>query len=70
VTLIAADEADLAVLGEFGRRLDEGPRDPRMEWRSLARPEQLLPPDPWRVFYLQGGRGSGKRAPGPRASAN
>jgi phage terminase large subunit-like protein len=66
MTLLLPDEADLAALGMLGRRLDEEPRDPRIEWRATARPEQLLPPGPWRIFYLQGGRGSGKRAPGLR----
>ena len=62
MTLLAADDADLAVLGEFGRRLEDAPEDPRTRWRRTARPEQLLPPleDPWRVFLLTGGRGSGK----------
>lgn len=68
MTVLLPDAADFAVLGMFGRRLDEGPKDPRIEWRATARPEQLLPPDPWRIFYLQGGRGSGKHAPGLRDS--
>jgi phage terminase large subunit-like protein len=68
MTILLPDEADLAALGIFGQRLEEEPVDPRIEWRATARPEQLLPPDPWRVFYLQGGRGSGKRAAGLRAS--
>jgi len=69
VTLLGADEADLAVLGEFGRRLDEEPADPREEWRRTARPEQLLPPDPWRVWLLTGGRGSGKTRAGSQSLA-
>jgi len=37
--------------------------DPRVKWREMARPEQLLPPgDDWRVCYWQGGRGAGKNA--------
>lgn len=60
MTLLGADEADLAVLGEFGRRLENAPADPREQWRREARPEQLLPPDPWRITYFQGGRGAGK----------
>jgi len=66
LTLLVADEADLAVLGEFGRRLRDAPEDPREQWRRTARPEQLLPPltDPWRVFLLTGGRGSGKSRSG------
>jgi phage terminase large subunit-like protein len=37
-----------------------------MEWRRMARPDQLLPPlaDPWRVLLLTGGRGSGKSRSG------
>ncbi len=66
VTILAADEADLAALGEFGRRLEDGPKDPRAEWRRIARPDQLLPPleDPWRILLLTGGRGSGKSRSG------
>ena len=64
--IYAADEADLAALGMFGRDLEEAPEDPRTEWRRTARPEQLLPPlsDPWRIFLLTGGRGSGKSRSG------
>jgi predicted phage terminase large subunit-like protein len=58
MTTTAADPADVAVLGDFGRKLDEAPTDPRAVWRLTARPEQLLPPgDEWRVCYWQGGRG-------------
>jgi phage terminase large subunit-like protein len=60
VTVLLPDEADLAVLGVFGRRLKEAPKDPRVEWRATARPEQLMPKQPFRVLYFQGGRGSGK----------
>jgi phage terminase large subunit-like protein len=70
VTLLAADEADLAVLGEFGRRLEDAPEDPREEWRRIARPEQLLPPDPWRVNLWLGGRGAGKTRSGAQALAD
>jgi len=36
--------------------------DPRVKWREMARPEQLLPPgDDWRVCYWQGGRGADLR---------
>ena len=68
MTVMQAADSDLGALDVFGRRMDEEPLDPRLAWRATARPEQLLPPDPWRVFYLQGGRGSGKRAAGRRAS--
>jgi phage terminase large subunit-like protein len=69
VTLLAADEADTAVLGEFTRRLSEAPKDPRVEWRSTARPDQLLPDEPFRILYFQGGRGSGKTRSGAQALA-
>lgn len=71
MTLIAADEADLAALGLFRGRLEEGPRDPRLTWRQIARPDQLLPPitDPWRVLLLTGGRGSGKSRSGSQGLA-
>lgn len=66
MTVLLPDAADLAVLGIFGRRLQEAPVDPRTEWRRIARPDQLLPPisDPWRVLLLTGGRGSGKSRSG------
>src|ERR1700728_3837443 len=63
MTVTAPDDADLATLGVFGRKLREAPLDPRAAWRRTARPEQLLPPgDDWRVCYWQGGRGAGKNA--------
>jgi phage terminase large subunit-like protein len=63
MAVAAPDDADLAVLGMFERRLDDAPVDPRAAWRRIARPEQLLPPgDDWRVCYWQGGRGAGKNA--------
>lgn len=61
---LTADEADLAVLGDFERRLEEGPSDPRLVWRQIARPDQLLPEGDFRVVYYQGGRGSGKTRSG------
>jgi predicted phage terminase large subunit-like protein len=33
-------------------------------WREMARPEQVQPPGEWRVWYLMGGRGSGKSKTG------
>ncbi len=33
-------------------------------WASLARPEQLPPEGDWRVWYIRGGRGSGKTRTG------
>jgi phage terminase large subunit-like protein len=63
VTVTAPDDADLAALGVFGRKLEDAPVDPRVAWRRTARPAQLLPPgDDWRVCYWQGGRGAGKNA--------
>jgi phage terminase large subunit-like protein len=71
VTVLLPDEADLAVLGMFGQRLEEAPVDPRAAWRRLARPEQLLPPgNDWRVCYWQGGRGAGKNASCSNAMAD
>jgi len=69
LTVLAADEADLAVLGLFGQRLEDAPEDPRTEWRRIARPEQLLPDEPFRVIYYQGGRGSGKTRAGAQGLA-
>lgn len=40
--------------------LAERGTDPRVVWHRQARPEQELPGGTWRVWYLQGGRGSGK----------
>jgi phage terminase large subunit-like protein len=71
MTVAAADDADLAALGVFGRRLEDAPLDPRAAWRRVARPEQLLPPgDDWRVCYWQGGRGAGKNASCSNAMAD
>ena len=57
---------------EFGDRLDKVPADPRLRWRETARPEQILPErtGQWRVFYLQGGRGSGKTRAGAQGLAD
>jgi phage terminase large subunit-like protein len=65
--------ADDVILAEWDERLAEPVKDPRVRWRSgVARPEQVLPPlaDPWRVFYLQGGRGSGKTRAGAQGLAD
>jgi len=46
--------------------------DPQVRWRTRqARPEQLLPPssDTWRVFFMRGGRGSGKTRAGAQGLA-
>jgi len=69
MSLFTADDADLAVLGEFGRRLEDAPEDPRTQWRRTARPEQLLPEGDWRTWYVQGGRGAGKTRTGAQALA-
>jgi phage terminase large subunit-like protein len=57
----------------LGRVADgqSGGDDPRLRWREIARPSQLLPPlaDPWRITYFQGGRGSGKTRAGAGALA-
>jgi predicted phage terminase large subunit-like protein len=36
----------------------------REAWLTQARPEQIPPPGDWRVWYLMGGRGSGKSRTG------
>jgi len=38
-------------------------------WRSRARPPQIPPADPWRVWYVRGGRGGGKTWTGSHAFA-
>ena len=40
------------------------------KWRDLARPDQLPPAGDWRVWYLMGGRGSGKTRAGAETLAN
>jgi predicted phage terminase large subunit-like protein len=67
---VAADEAVL--LGWRDGPLSKPPSDPRVRWRGVARPEQIIPPisDPWRVFYLQGGRGAGKTRSGAQGLAD
>ena len=64
--------ADTAVLGLLDTRLKRAPEDPRLRWRQTARPDQLLPErdGTWRVFYLQGGRGSGKTRAGAQGLAD
>jgi phage terminase large subunit-like protein len=61
-----ADTDGLAALAEsLGRTTD----DPRLNWRRMARPDQLQPPGNWRVWYVQGGRGGGKTRSGAQALA-
>lgn len=64
--------ADLAVLDLLDKSLGRVPEDPRLIWRETARPEQMLPDrdGSWRVFYLQGGRGSGKTRAGAQGLAD
>jgi phage terminase large subunit-like protein len=63
---------DAAALDLLDKRIRQAPGDPRLAWRETARPEQLLPPrtGDWRVFYLQGGRGSGKTRAGAQGLAD
>lgn len=63
---------DLAALGLLDKKIGQAPADPRLGWRETARPEQLLPQrdGTWRVFYLQGGRGSGKTRAGAQGLAD
>ena len=42
----------------------------RERWRRQARPQQLPPVGDWRVFYLMGGRGSGKSRAGAETLAD
>jgi phage terminase large subunit-like protein len=38
-------------------------------WLATARPEQLLPPGPWRTWFIRAGRGWGKTVTGAQAVA-
>jgi phage terminase large subunit-like protein len=53
------------------QRLEFEAADTVGEWRTIARPDQLLPPldDPWRILLLTGGRGSGKSRAGSQGLA-
>jgi len=44
--------------------------DPRARWRLTARPDQLPPDGDWRIWYIRGGRGSGKTRAGAQALAD
>ncbi|MGH3300971.1 MAG: terminase large subunit domain-containing protein [Streptosporangiaceae bacterium] len=57
------------LLERLGNRITSGRADPRLVWEQQARPEQLLPGGQWRVWYIQGGRGSGKTRSGAGALA-
>lgn len=59
----------MGILSKAASGLSTGLADPRIVWREAARPEQLLPLGQWRVWYLQGGRGSGKTRSGAGALA-
>jgi phage terminase large subunit-like protein len=39
-------------------------------WLAMARPEQLLPPVPWRTWFIRAGRGWGKTRTGAEAVAS
>jgi phage terminase large subunit-like protein len=56
-------------LAAVAEAMETRPIDPRVTWLRLARPEQRQPPGNWRVWYLQGGRGSGKTRSGAQALA-
>lgn len=43
--------------------LDPQPSAARQRWEQKARPNQLTPPGQWLVWFLLGGRGSGKTRP-------
>jgi len=65
------DPEDFEAIEALEQSLGSGYIDPRVAWHRQARPEQLMPELklPWRVFYLQGGRGSGKTRSGGQALA-
>ena len=42
----------------------------RAKWLEVARPEQVQPEGEWRVWYLMGGRGSGKTRSGAETLAD
>lgn len=54
ILLEIAEEEDLLAQEKAQQRLAQH------DWRKRARPEQLPPEGDWRVFYIRGGRGSGK----------
>jgi phage terminase large subunit-like protein len=58
-----------SILGRAAELIEDQSADPRRAWRKAARPEQLMPPDPWRIWLLMGGRGSGKTRSGAQALA-
>lgn len=39
----------------------------RYDWRTLARPKQIMPPGKWRIWYILAGRGWGKTRTGAEA---
>jgi phage terminase large subunit-like protein len=57
------------VLMEVATGYSQASEDPRLAWHGIARPEQRLPPGDWRVWYMQGGRGSGKTRGGAQGLA-
>jgi phage terminase large subunit-like protein len=60
---MTAAEPDDALL-RAADRLSDLHADPRRAWRKTSRPDQVLPPEPWRTLILLGGRGSGKTRAG------
>ena len=64
--------ADDVILSAWTDELSKPLDDPRLRWRATARPEQALPPldGTWRVFFLRGGRGSGKTRAGAQGLAD
>src|ERR1017187_1860537 len=52
-----------------GDRFGSASPDPRLAWRRIARPDQLMPDGDWRVLLWRGGRGSGKSRAGAQALA-
>lgn len=64
--------ADDVILAAWSDELAKPSHDPRSRWRATARPDQVLPPrdGTWRVFFMRGGRGSGKTRAGAQGLAD
>ncbi|HEX7023017.1 MAG TPA: terminase family protein [Trueperaceae bacterium] len=66
--LLPTPTIGLPTLGLTSRSTSEAGSS-AVTWRDIARPEQLPPSGDWRVWYLHGGRGSGKTRAGAEAMA-
>jgi predicted phage terminase large subunit-like protein len=63
----------MSLLDNVGVTINQWPPDQQLrtigdlqwaKWRDLARPDQIPPEGNWRIWYLMGGRGSGKTRAG------